>query len=158
MVIELSREKRTVKLSQEERDQLQSIITKGRHSAQEIRRAQILLLCDQNRPGGKKTISEIVEILGVGSYTVSEVKKQYSMEGLEKTLARKKRETPPVPSRITGDIEARIIAVSCGEPPEGEARWSLRLLSKRIVELEIIDEISHETVRNILKKTKSNRT
>lgn len=89
----------------------------------------------------------------MGDSIVSAVRKQFNEEGLEATLTRKIRETPPVMSKITGAVEARIIAVSCETPPEGTTRWTLRLIKDRVIELQIVEDISHETIRRILKKT-----
>ena len=156
--MEMERVKRTVRLNEEERKYLEEIVSKGKHMAREMRRAQVLLLIDEDRVGGKKTIAETAEILGVGTQMVSEVKKRYNEEGAQAAITRKKRVAPPVEPKITGDVEARIIAASCSKPPKGMARWTLRLLTERIIELEIVDSISDESVRQVLKKTKSSRT
>jgi len=156
--MEMAYHKWIVRLTEEERQLLEDITRKDRTAARTIRRAQILLLGDENRTGGKKTAAEISDVLGVNPVTIHTVKKQYCEEGLQAVLTRKVRETPPTPPKITGEIEVRILAESCTPSPEGAARWSLRLLTERIIELEIVEDISYETVRKVLKKTKLNRT
>ena len=162
--MKMERQKQTVKLTSDEREYLEGIVSKGVHSAQMIKRASILLLCDVDRPAGKITTKEVIKALSaatttnVSAATIYAVKKRYSESGVQEALTRKKRETPPNAPKITGDIEARIIALSCSKPPEGAARWSLRLLRDKVMELEILDEVSHVTIHKTLKKTKSNRT
>jgi len=156
--MEMTNQNRRIYLSDEERQFLEDHTRKGKSSARSIRRAQMLLLSDENRAGGRKTIAEIIELLGCSSNTLYTVKKTYHEEGMEAALSRKKRLTPPVESKITGEVEAKIIALSCSTPPEGAARWSLRLLRDKVIELEILDEVSHVTIHELLKKTKSNRT
>ncbi|MGN0606334.1 MAG: helix-turn-helix domain-containing protein [Oscillospiraceae bacterium] len=99
------------------------------------------------------TAAEIAAAFNTTPTTVHNVRTSYVNMGLEATINRKKRETPPVPAKVTGDIEARIIALACGEPPEGYSRWSVRLIAEKCVELNYIDSISHMTVSRILKKT-----
>lgn len=99
------------------------------------------------------TVAEIADTFNTTPTTVHNVRTSYVNRGLEATINRKKRETPPVPAKVTGDIEARIIALACGEPPEGYSRWSVRLIAEKCVELNYINSISHMTVSRILKKT-----
>ena len=139
-----------VKLSEEERQQLKNIINNGKNSAKKIKRASILCLLDENQEKVWKQ-REISEICQVSTNTIYYIGKQYAEEGLNAVLKRKQRKTPPV-SKITGDIEARIIALSCSEPPKGRSRWTLQLLADKAVELKIIDSISDDTVRKVLKK------
>jgi hypothetical protein len=162
--MKMARQKLTVRLTQDERDYLEGLLNKGKHNSQVIKRASILLLCDVDRPAGKLTTSAVIEALSnvtttkISAATIYAVKKCYTESGVQATLIRKKRETPPIAPKITGDIEARIIALSCSKPPEGAARWSLRMLRDKVIELEILDEVSHVTLHELLKKTKSNRT
>jgi len=139
-------------LSTEERKELLDIVSKGAASARAIMRANVLLTADENGPEGRKSESEIAKLFYVNRQTVHSIRKQYSENGLSATISRKKRETPPVEPKITGEVEAKIIALSCSSPPEGRARWSLRLLADKSVELSIIDSISHEAVGRLLKK------
>jgi len=141
-------------LTADERKKLHNIVSKGTSPAKMIMHANILLAADENNNiGKKKSEIEIAEIYNVSKQTVHNIRKLCSEQGLVKALGRKKRKTPPVPPKITGDVEARIIALSCSEPPKGRAKWTLRLLADKVVELEILDSISYVTVRKVLKKT-----
>ena len=133
-------------LSTEERKELLDIVSKGTASARAIMRANVLLTADENGPEGRKSEAAIAKLFHVNRQTVHNIRKQYSENGLSATISRKKREIPPVEPKITGEVEAKIIALSCSSPPEGRARWSLRLLADKSVELSIIDSISHEAV------------
>lgn len=144
-------------LSANERTKLQNLVSKGSSTAKTIMHANILLAADENNLHGRKSEAEIAELFHVSRQTVHNVRQQYSEKGLTAAIGRKKRDTPPVPAKITGDVEARIIALSCNEPPEGRSKWTLRLLADKAVELEIIDRISYVSVGQVLKKTNSNR-
>jgi len=146
-----------VRLTEEEKKGIDDIFKKGVHSSQKLRRATILLELDnlshcnitlKYRP----TIKSIAAKCGVNETTVYKVEKQYMEQGLEATLTRKKREEPPIKPIITGDIEARIIALACSEPPKGRARWTLRLLETKVVELGIMEKVSDNTIGRMLKK------
>ncbi len=141
-----------VRLSEEERKILLDLISKGSASARSIMRANVLLAADENSPNGKKGEDEIAELFYVNKQTVHTVRKQYSEKGLDAAISRKKRETPPVEPKITGEVEAKIIALGCSAPPPGRSKWSLRLLADKAVELQYIDSISHEAVGRLLKK------
>jgi transposase len=141
-----------VTLTREERDDLMSIISKGKHTSQRFRNAYVLLNCDEGKFAEKATNAEINKILKVGMRTIDRIKKRFVEEGFDAVLERKPT-SREYERKADGDLEARLIALSCSEPPEGHARWSLRLLADHLVELEIVDSISHETVRNVLKKT-----
>ena len=147
-----------VKLTDAERKQLEDIKRKGTHPARKITRVKILLNLDELNYWSlglkyRPTIKGIAAKCGVSETTVHAVIKQYTEEGLEATLTRKKRETPPIKPIATGEIEARIIALACSNPPEGRTRWTLRLLESKVVELGIVDEISDNTIGRLLKKT-----
>ena len=140
-----------IELNETERKILMDIVKKRNSPARTIMRANILLASDR---GNKyMTVAEIADTFNTTPTTVHNVRTSYVNRGLEATINRKKRETPPVPAKVTGDIEARIIALACGEPPEGYSRWSVRLIAEKCVELNYIDSISHMTVSRILKKT-----
>ncbi len=141
-----------IELSEAERKTLQDMISKGKSPAKAILRANILLASDRNN---KKhmTVAEIAETYHTTPTTVQNVRTSYANHGLEATIARKKRETPPVPPKVTGDVEAHIIALACGDPPEGYKKWTLRLLADKCVELNYVESLSHMTVSRILKKT-----
>ncbi len=143
--------KYVIELSEQDKEQLTEIITTGRRTALTILRANILLASDK-RNDKYMTVAEIAEVYHTTATTVQNVRSSYCEKGLEATLNRKKRETPPVPAKVTGEVEAHIIALACGEPPEGYSKWTLRLLADKTVELGYIDSISHVTVSNVLKK------
>jgi transposase len=140
-----------ITLTQEERKALRQRVKSGTHTARSISRANILLNLDEGL-GEKREQAEVARICGVSTVTVYNVSKQYATEGLDAVLNRKKREKPPVPSKITGEVEAKIIALCCGKPPEGRRRWTLRLLEEKTVELGIVEAISDNTIGRILKK------
>lgn len=140
-----------IKLSNQDRNELINIVTKGTSTARTILRANILLASDRQSEK-YMTVSEIAKTYHTSHTTVQTVRSSYCEKGLEATLSRKKRETPPVSAKVTGDIEAHIIALACGEPPEGYSRWTLRLLAEKTVELGYVDSISHVTVSTVLKK------
>lgn len=145
-----------IRLSPEERVQLEAILRKGKASAQRQRHARILLFADTNGPGGGMSDSAIATATHTSIPTVERVRRICVEHGLERALERKDPERE-YPRKLDGKAEAQLIAMSCGEAPEGQARWTLRLLAERLVELEIVESISHETVRQTLKKTNSSR-
>lgn len=140
-----------VALTDEERKELRSITKKGKHASSMVKRAHILLNLDENN-GPVKQQAEIASQLNTSIATIYNVSKQYVQTGLQETLSRKVRETPPRHPIATGEIEARIIALACSEPPKGRTRWTLRLLEKKVVELQIVDTISDNTIDRLLKK------
>jgi transposase len=141
-----------VRLSKTDRATLLDLISKGTASARSIMRAHVLLAADVHSPDRKMSESEIAERFHVHLQTVHTIRKTFSEKGLEDVISRKKRGTPPVEPKITGEVEAKIIALSCTTPPSGRSRWSLRLLADKSVELKYIDSISHEAVGRLLKK------
>lgn len=141
-----------VTLSQEEREELQEITRKGSHKSQKVLNALILLNCDQGEFQDQKVKNEdISRVLQISMKKIDRVKKRFVEEGIEVALLGHKGERV-YKKKVDGDLEAHLIALSCSEPPEGFSRWSLRLLADRAIELEYIDNISHETVRRLLKK------
>ena len=145
-----------VTLTVQEREQLQALVSKGKAAARKLVRARILLLADEAKGGPQKSDPEIVEALGCGRATVERVRKQFVEEGLEATLVPKPT-TRTYENRLDGKAEAHLVAIACGAPPEGRTRWTLRLLADRIVGLGCVESVSHETVRQTLKKTNSSR-
>ena len=142
----------TVKLTKSEVEELMSIINKGSHTSQTFRTAYILLNCDEGRYSEKVTNEQISKVLKVGMRTVDRVKKKFIEEGFEACLDR--RPTSRVYERKTdGDVEAKLVTLCCSEPPKGFAKWSLRLLADKMIELNYVESISHVTVRSVLKKT-----
>ena len=145
-----------VTLTEEERKFLGEIVSKGTHRSQKILNALILLGCDSGGHQKKRsTNEEMARVLNISMKKIDRVKKRFVEEGLEVALSGRKGDRIYA-KKADGDFEAHLVALSCGEPPEGFARWSLRMLADKVVELEYIDSISHEAVRRILKKTKSN--
>lgn len=144
--------KNHVCLSADERNTLQSLVTKGSATAKSIMHANILLAADENNVYGRKSEIEIAELFHVSKQTVHTIRHQYSEKGLDAAIGRKRRETPPIEPKITGEVEAKIIALCCSTPPAGRAKWSLRILADKAVELQYIDSISHEAVGRLLKK------
>ena len=140
-----------VRLTDEELRQLTDLIGKGKAAAYKIRHAHILLKADVDGPAWAG--AQIAEIFSVHMNTVSKIQQRFVEQGLESALTRKKRDRPPRERKLDGELEARLIALSCGNSPEGRNRWTLRLLADKAVELEIVDTISYETVRRTLKKT-----
>ncbi len=145
-----------VTLSKEERDALEDITCKGTHKSQKVLNAHILLGCDEGEHQiERSTNEEIARVLGTSMRKIDRVKKRFIIGGMEAVLTKQKGKRV-YEKKVDGDYEAHLIAMSCGEPPEGYVRWSLRLLADKSVELGYIDSISHESVRKVLKKTKLN--
>ena len=141
-----------IELSAEERGQLEHLRKKERTQPYRRTHAEILLLADQ-APGGPAWIDErIAQAVGVAKRTVEHVRRRLVEQGLEAALNRKKRETPPVEPKLTGDKEARVIALACSPAPEGRVRWTLALLAEKLVELNVFDSISTTSVATVLKK------
>ena len=141
-----------IELTDADRKTLSDIISKGSSSAKTILRANILLASDRNATQ-RMTVAQIADVYHTTPTTVQNVRTSYVNIGLEATIYRKKRETPPVPAKVTGDVEAHIIALACSNPPEGYERWTVRLLADKCVELDYVDSLSHMTVSRVLKKT-----
>ena len=140
-----------VRLTAEERLELQDIIKKLKGSSQKVRRAQILLKADADGPNW--TDARIADAFSCRIQTVENLRRRLVERGFRVALDGARREEPPVPKLLDGEQEARIIAMRLGPPPEGYANWTLRLLARRVVELEVVEAISHETIRRTLKKT-----
>jgi DNA-binding transcriptional ArsR family regulator len=139
-------------LSEIERDELKRLIAAGTAPARKLTHARILLKADQGSEGPGWVDEMVAEAVEVSQPTISRVRKQYFEEGLEAAINRR----PPnreYHRKLDGHQEARLVALACSEPPEGQARWSLRLLADRMVELEVVDDLSYQTVRRTLKKT-----
>jgi transposase len=141
-----------VRLADEERAQLTELTRKGTAAAYKIRHAHILLKADA--PGPAWTDTKIAESVFVSVHTVLGVRQRLVEQGLEAALNRKKPQRPSRPARLDGEGEARLLALRCGAPPAGHARWTLRLLADQAVALDIVEAISHETVRQARKKTR----
>ncbi len=140
-----------VRLSDEERDTLKEVVKKLKGTSQKVRRAQILLKADANGPSWSD--DRIADAFSCRTRTVEKVRQRLVERGFNETLDGKKRATPPTEKLLDGKQEAKIIATRLGAPPKGYANWTLRLLARKVVELGIVDSVSHETVRRTLKKT-----
>lgn len=137
-----------VRLTDEQRSELLSIVNKGEHNARIVKRANILLLSDEGR-----TAPQIVEVLSTSEQTVYNIRKRFIQEGLESSIHEKPR--PGAKRKFQPEQEAHLIALTCSDPPDGRERWTIRMLANKVVELGILDEVGRETVHRTLKKTLS---
>ena len=142
--------KNIVRLTEQQRNELTKLLRKNDGPFQKLRRARILLKADADGPAWSD--QRIAEAFDCSKPTVANVRRKFVQEGFTRSLCRKKRDTPPTPSKLDGQQQAQVIAMRLGDAPEGYGTWSLRLLADRIVELNIVESISHETVRKTLKK------
>ncbi len=146
-----------VTLTPEEREQLHLMISRGKGDARKLAHARVLLQADEAEGGPRRTDEQVASALDAGTRTVERVRERFVEQGLEAALL-------PRPSKrayarkLDGRQEARLLALACSEPPAGKRRWTLRMLADEMVELEVVDSLSHETVRQALKKTSSSRT
>lgn len=146
-----------VELTPGERQHLGQLVSSGKRSARTLTRARILLKADQ-APGGPAWHDDrIAEALGCGRRTVERVRQRLVEEGLEAALHHKPQARPSVAPKLDGAGEARLIALACSQPPDGRDGWTLQLLADRLVELRVVESVSYETVRRVLKKTRSSR-
>jgi transposase len=150
--------KYVVRLIAEEREQLHAMIRKGKNSAQRLMKARILLKADVSEGGEGWSDSQIIKALETSATTVYRTRQQLVEEGLEAVLNRKKPSRPSVLPIFDGEKEAKLIALACSEPPEGQARWTLRLLENKVVELDIVERASDSTIGRVLKKINSSHT
>jgi transposase len=142
-----------VKLDKDERKELSQLVKTEKIAAKKRTHAQVLLLADSGKHGPAWKDEAIAEACQVTVQTVENIRKRLVLEGLESALSRKKQVRPSRQRILDGEKEAKVIATCCGSAPAGRARWTLRLLAERIVELNIVESVSHETVRRCLKKT-----
>ena len=144
-----------VTLQKEERENLEAITRKGSHQSQKVVNALVLLNCDEGKFNDHRLRGlDVANVLRISMRRVDRVKKRFVEDGMDAALG--SRQGQRVHERkADGDFEAHLVALSCSKPPQGFARWSLRLLAERVVELQHIDSVSHETIRRVLKKTKS---
>ncbi len=141
-----------VTLTQEERKDLEAISTKGKRAARTVLYARALLLLDAGEHGQKWIVARVAEALGITSRSLEKLKKRFVEEGLSFAIERKKRITPPREIQFGGEFEAKLLALACSEAPEGQKRWTIRLLAEKVVELNIVPSVSPMTVCNTLKK------
>ena len=145
--------KNEIKLTEEQRRILVKFSETGEHSAKLIKRARIILLLDTSIDGKAVTFEMIKDQLDVSMTTITVVKKDFlTAENVEAFLQRKERIKPPIEPKLTGEIEAHIIALACSKVPKGYARWTLRLIAEKAVELQLVDSLSYQSVRRLLKK------
>ena len=142
-----------VRLDADERRQLERLVSVGKGAARKLTRARVLLQADEGEGGRAWPDVRIVEGLGVSVGTVENLRKRLVEEGLAAALEGKRPVQPPRMRKLDGEAEAKLIAMACSVPPDGRTRWTLRLLADRLVELEVVDAISYETVRQTFKKT-----
>ena len=145
-----------VKLSKVQREKLQELTSSGTIKVRKYKRARVLLLADEAHQEGCKSDKVIAERVDISVPTIQRIRQRFVEEGLESAISEKPR--PGRSRTFTGQQRAQITALACSEPPEGHARWSLRLLANKLVELEMVDSISHVTVQEVLKKTNSSPT
>ena len=150
--------KYVVRLSGEERGQLEALIGKGKSAARRLTKARILLKACVSQAGEGWSDIEIVRALEVSPCLVQRTRRQMVEQGLEAALSRKPRATPAVASIFDGEKQAKLTALACSAPPKGYARWSLRLLEQKVVELGIVERASDSTIGRVLKKTRSSPT
>ena len=143
-----------VRLNEEERKGLETLVSKGKVAARKRKHAEVLLKADESQEGPGWKDQRIAEAFDVGVRTVEYIRQRYVQEGFEAALVARKPRRPRRERVFDGEKEAKLIALSCSKPPEGRVRWTLRLLAGKVVELKIVDQISHETVRQTLKKTR----
>ncbi len=147
-----------ITLEPQERQQLREILSKGKADVRRLKHAQILLAADEGGGVGGQIDTAIAKSLHVGTATIERVRRRFVEEGLEMALSPYKTPKRRYTTKLDGRQEARLIATACSKPPQGHARWTLRLLADKLVELKCVDSISHETVRQTLKKINSSRT
>ena len=146
-------ESNVIILNEKQRNELEKYVNTGTHSVHLVKRARVILSLDQSNKTTHLRVGRICERVGVSRQGLNDIRKDFlNAPNIESFLTRKKRETPPVLPKITGEVEAGIIATACSEVPEGYARWTVRLLSERVVELGFIDSISFKAVQLVLKK------
>jgi transposase len=146
-----------VTLTPQERQQLTRLTSSGKAAALVLTRARILLKADQADGGPAWDDARIAEALDCGHRTVERVRQRFVEQGLDTALQRKKQDRPSRLRKLDGRAEARLIALACSEPPDGRKAWTLQLLADRLVELRVVDAVCDETVRRVLKKTRSSR-
>ena len=142
----------TIQLTKSEVEELMTIINKGSHTSQTFRTAYVLLNCDEGKYSEKVTNEQISKVLKIGMRTIDRIKKKFVEEGLEPSLERR-LSSRQYERKVDGEVEAKLVSLCCSDPPKGYAKWSLRLLADKMVELNYVESISHVKVRDVLKKT-----
>ena len=142
-----------VQLNESQRDHLKALITSGTSAARKLTRARVLLKADTGELGPAYTDNQIQAAIEVSLRTIQRTRKAFALEGLDAALTPKERRGAGMPKKFDGQTEAHLIALACSDPPEGAARWTLRLLAEKIVELQHVSSVCHETIRRVVKKT-----
>jgi len=146
-------ENNIIMLGDEQRKELENFIKKGVHSVHLVKRARTILALDRSNKKDHLRITRICEQVGLSRQAIYDIRNDFlNAPNISEFLTRKQRETPPVQPKVTGEVEAHIIALACSEPPKGFVRWTVRLLAKKSVELNFTDSLSHMTVERLLKK------
>jgi len=146
-----------VTLEADERAQVETLLAKGKADVRRLKHAQILLKADEADGGPAWPVAMIAEAVGCGTATVERLRRRFVEEGLERALSPYRKAQREYRTKLDGEQEAKLIATACSAPPDGRSRWTLRLLADKLVELKVVDSISHEAVRQALKKTNSSR-
>lgn len=149
--------KYSVRLSLQQRKSVEQVVRSGIAPARKIMHAQILLKADKGKQGPAWSDQQIRDAIGVGESVIRRVRKRFVEQGLEDALNRRQQPARPEKQKLDGKQEAHMIALMCTQQPEGQERWTLRALADRLVEVELVESVSHETVRSVLKKMPSNR-
>lgn len=152
----MTNKKWVVELGRDERDELTRLINKGKTAARKILKARILLKADAGLLGDCWTDERIIEALDTNVNQVARVRRKFVEEGLKAVFTRKERARPPRQPIFDGESEAQLVALACSTPPDGHARWTIRLLAEKVVEMEIVETTHFNTVGRVLKKTRSN--
>lgn len=142
-----------VELTAEERNELAQLVSKGKAAARKITHARVLLQADESKNGPAWTDNQISEAFSIHINTIHSIRRRFVEKGADAAIERKKQDSPSRKRIVDGEVEAHLIALRCGPPPKGKTQWNLRLLADKLVTLEIVPSISHETVRQALKKT-----
>lgn len=146
-------ENNVIMLNEEQRKELENYSKNGKHDVHLVTRAKVILALDRSNKKDHLRITRIAEQVGLSRQAIYDIRDDYLLASeVGEFLMRKKRETPPVPAKVTGDVEAHVIALACSEPPKGCARWTVRLLAEKSVELNYVDSLSHMSVDRLLKK------
>jgi len=146
-------------LTPQDKAELEQFTTKGTHNVRLVNRAKIILALNQAEEPKKETQHQIAKRVGTSYQTINNTKKAFiAAPNIHKFLHRKKRQTPPIEPKITGETEAHIIALACSQPPKGYNKWTLRLIADKSVELDYVDSLSHMSVKRLLKKHNLNLT
>jgi transposase len=149
----MAMQKYVVKLTEQERHELEHLISAGKASARKLLHARILLKADESAEGPAWPDQRISEALEVSLSTIARVRQRFVEQGLEEALTRRPQPERPHKRKLDGEVEAHLVALTCGPKPEGEGRWTVRLLAEKLVALGYVDQVSYETVRQALKKT-----